>query len=255
MLKATIFLTTLFLLAVVPLYALDMDGLVLYLPFDEGNGEVAADASGTGNDGKLEGNVEWVDGKYGKAVHVSDDAGDNMVVVADHDTLDVTDQMTMAVWAYIETMPDQHCSLITKADTYMIHTSLWSGKGMPEMEPLLWPFNAWQTTASVAIPFNEWHHVLGTFDGKEIKTYIDGELQGQVAYGDKIAVTDADLVIGRDSRGCCNTRKASQILDEVMLWNRAVDDGEVREIMAGVASPVQAQGLLTVSWGAVKSRF
>ena len=34
-----------------PLYALNMDGLVMYLPLDEGSGDTAGDGSGSGNDG------------------------------------------------------------------------------------------------------------------------------------------------------------------------------------------------------------
>ena len=45
--------------------------LILYLPFDEGEGNIAGDASKYGNHGNLQGmkpNLpEWVDGKFGKA--------------------------------------------------------------------------------------------------------------------------------------------------------------------------------------------
>jgi hypothetical protein len=251
--KLTACFVALFLLCAGSLHALNTEGLVLYLPFDEGSGKEAKDASGNGNDGKLEGNVEWVDGKHGKAIRVSDDAAGNMVVVKDDDTLDVTDQITMAAWVYIESMPDNHCSIITKANTYMIHTSLWSGKGI-EMEPLLWPFDAWQTPASVPIQFKEWHHIVGVYDGNEIRTYIDGELKGKRARSGEIAVTQADVVIGRDSRSCCNSRRAAQIIDEVMIWSRAISENEVKEIMAGV-TPVQPNDLLTTMWGRIKARY
>lgn len=250
--KRTIFLVVLFLLCASFAYAIDTKGLVLYLPFDEGSGKVANDKSGNKNHGELQGNVEWVTGKLGKAIKISDDAANNMVVVKDNDTLDVTDQMTMGAWVYIEAMPDNHCSIITKADTYMIHTSDWSGKGI-EVEPLLWPFDAWQTPASVPIQLREWRHVLGTYNGKEIKTYIDGELKGQRPYTGAIAVTEADVVIGRDSRSCCNARRAAQTIDEVVIFNRAVSDSEVKELMAGILASVQPWDHLTSTWGQIKA--
>ena len=67
-------------------------------------------------------------------------------------------------------------------------------------------------------------------------------------------VTPNDLVIGRDSRSCCNTRKSAQAIDEVMMFSRAVSEVEVAEIMAGVAS-VELDGLLTTTWGGLKKRF
>lgn len=37
-------------------------------------------------------------------------------------------------------------------------------------------------TSTLSITDNQWHHVLGTFDGTNIKVYIDGELYGTTAF-------------------------------------------------------------------------
>jgi len=251
--KFTIFMAFMLLLCAGSVFAIDMKGLVMYLSFDEGSGTVAKDASGNGNNGELKGKVDWVAGKYGKAVKVDAGAAENFVSVKANATLDITDQITFGAWVNIGAMPDNHCSLITKADTYMIHMSDWSGKGI-EMEPLLWPFDAWQTPASVPIPLNEWHHVIGTFDGKEIKTYIDGAIKGKRAYAGPIAVTTNDVVIGRDSRGCCAARKATMTIDDAIIFNRALSDAEVGEIMAGNITPVTPQTHATTLWGQIKSQ-
>lgn len=232
------------------LYALSLDGLVLHLSFDEGSGGTAADSSGLGNDGALSGGAEWVDGVSGSAIHFSDDAADNMVVIPDDDSLDITGEMTIAMWANIEAMPDGSCSLITKADTYMIHTSDWSGNGI-EQELLLWPFDAWQTEASTPIQLGEWRHVTGVFDGALVKMYIDGVLMGQRDRADGIDSTDSDLVIGRDSRSCCAERVSNLTVDEVMIFDRALSDGEVAELMDTTA--VQPHDSLSSTWGQVKS--
>lgn len=250
--RTVFFATMLFLLLAGSLYALDTKGLVLYLPFNEGSGAIAKDASGNKNNGELVGNVQWVNGKQGKAIKVFDDAGGNMVVVKDNDMLDITDAITFGGWVNIETMPDNHCSFITKADTYMIHQSNWSGKGI-EHEPLLWPFDAWQTPASVPIQLNEWHHVIGVFDGSEIKTYIDGQLMGQRAYTSKIAVTENNVVIGRDSRSCCNARKATMSIDEIVIFNRALSESDIRDIMTGNIAPVQPRESISTMWGQIKA--
>jgi len=248
-------LVFLFCASSISINAFDKKGLVLRLPFDEGSGKVAKDASGNKNDGELQGNVEWVDGEHKKAVKISDDAANNMVVVKDSNSLDVVDQISFGCWVNIEAMPDSHCSLITKADTYMIHTSNWSGKGI-EQEPLLWPFDAWQTPASAPIQLNEWHHVFGVYDGKEIKTFIDGELKGRRAYTSKIAVTVNDVVVGRDSRTCCNTRRSRVIIDDVMIFSRAISDREVKEVMASTGGiSVEPTDRLTTLWGHIKVEF
>ena len=55
------------------------DGLVLYLPFDEGSGETTADLSGGGHDGDING-ATWADGRFGKALSFSGD-GDFVPIV------------------------------------------------------------------------------------------------------------------------------------------------------------------------------
>lgn len=247
--KFTVVLLIMFLVCSGSLYALNMDGLVLYLPLDEGNGKVAEDSSGNENSGELQGNVEWVDGKYNQGVYISDDSADNKIFVKDSDSLDITGEMTIAMWVSLDSLTGS-CAIITKADTYMIHASDWSGDGI-EQELLLWPFDSWQTEASTPIQFGEWRHIVGVYDGEEIRMYIDGKLEGQRARSGDTAVTDNDLVIGRDNRGCCNDRVFALTVDEVMIFSRVLTDDEVNEIMVGVA-PVEPKAKVTTTWANIK---
>jgi beta-galactosidase len=241
---------------VLPAAGLDMKGLVLYLPFDEGTGKTAKDASGNKNDGAFQGKVDWVQGKYGKAAQVADSAPGDMIIVKNNASLEITKQISLVAWAKIDTMPDGHCSIMTKAETWMLHTSTWRGPGF-EWEPLFWAgggFGAWQTSASVNVAKGEWHHVAGVYDGKQILTYIDGEQKGQVARSGDIVITNADVTIGRDSRGCCSSRKSSQALDDVMIWSRVLSAAEVKEIMRGVSLAVEASGKAATAWGVLKAQ-
>ncbi len=233
----------------------DSTGLVLWLQFNEGSGTTASDSSGSGNDGTLVGNVSWVAGQNDGGISVSDDAGDNMVVVANSASLNPESEITLAAWALVETMPDSHNSLITKADTWMIHTSNWRGEdGSIDWEPLLWTpgFVAWQTTSSAVVPLGEWHHIAGTYDGSAVVTYIDGIEAGRFDQAGPLATSDVDVVIGRDSRGCCGDRKAAQTIDEVMIYNRALAADEIGSLMA--PTPVEPQGKLATAWGSLKTR-
>ena len=79
-------------------YAADDESLVLYLPFDEGDGEVAEDLSMYGNDADIISNTEWVDGKYGNAVEISG-ASVDCVVVPNSDSLMIEGEITMMSWS------------------------------------------------------------------------------------------------------------------------------------------------------------
>jgi hypothetical protein len=251
--RLSILAVALLLVCAGPIYAVNSEGLVLHLSFDEGSGGTAGDSSGNGNDGELVGNIQWVGGVFGGAVYISDDSSENRVLVVDDDSLDITGDMTIAAWVNIETVPDGSNSLITKADTYMIHISDWSGNGI-EQELLLWPFDNWQTPASTPIQLGEWRLVVGVYDGAEIRMYIDGAMMGQRDRTGDTAVTESDLVVGRDNRSCCNERTAAMTVDEVMIFARALSDNEIGELMEG-PSPVQPHDSLSATWGQMKAAF
>ena len=61
----------------------DDESLILYLPFNEGEGETAFDRSRLGNHGKLEG-PQWVFGKFGKALEF--DGEDDVVIIETKDS-------------------------------------------------------------------------------------------------------------------------------------------------------------------------
>ena len=75
------------------------EGLVVYLNFDE-EGDVVKDLSGTGNDGEVVGDPEWIDGpkpEFGKAIEFNADG--DWVEVADDDSMDVGEgDITFAMW-------------------------------------------------------------------------------------------------------------------------------------------------------------
>ena len=75
--------------------AAELEGLVVYFAFEEGAGKAVADLSGNGQDGKLEGDTSWTDGKFGKAV---DFGGKNGIVRVEHsDAFEFTDGITIAL--------------------------------------------------------------------------------------------------------------------------------------------------------------
>ena len=72
------------------------DGLVLYLPFDEGEGVVANDSSANQFTGNLNGDPEWVVGKFGNALSFD---GDGDYVKVDYDAaFDIKEGITVSLW-------------------------------------------------------------------------------------------------------------------------------------------------------------
>jgi beta-galactosidase len=70
-----------------------------------------------------------------------------------------------------------------------------------------------------------WHHIAGTFDGVELKLYVNGMLVGTTAAVGSIAQTDVPLAIGRNSNQATDHWRGD--IDELRLYNRALSEEEV----------------------------
>ena len=71
------------------------ESLVLYLPFDEGQGDLSEDQSMYGNDATV--NTDWDDGHSGKAVAIEGQA-DNLVIVEHAESLIMNGEVTLLAW-------------------------------------------------------------------------------------------------------------------------------------------------------------
>jgi len=257
--RFVVFLLTLLLLFAGPVYALSKDGLVLYLPFNEGKGKVAKDASGNGNDGELRGNSDWVEGQYGKAVHLHQ-VPDELVEVPHSDSLDIRKEITLELWARVNTMAS-HCAFISKATAdqtgaYILHISNDNGF-YTALIIFIGVQGPWPPPATGTTTIGEWHHFAGSYDGAELRIYIDGELMSNAnrVLGGDIDHSDASVVIGRDNRADWTSRAMDCDLDEVRIWSRVLSEDEIKESMAGELIAVNTQEFLTTIWGKVKTGF
>lgn len=76
---------------------------------------------------------------------------------------------------------------------------------------------------------DQWYHVVGTYDGSNIKIYVDGTLEGTQAYTATPAITDQPLVIGRWYGNYSGYYHDGQI-DQVRIFNKALTSSEVTSL-------------------------
>ncbi len=227
------------------------EGLVLYLPFDEGNGDTVKDLSDNGNNGTIHG-AKWVDGKIDSAL--SFDSGD-YVEVPHSESLSITDAITVMAWTNMRAGASGELAIVSKGK--------WAANDLPyELTEtpggvIYWQFydNAGRDTCSPnAPPVDEWHHIAGTYDGKIFKAYIDGELGEEWAYAGKMPENTASVTIGK--RSLAAECFFNGMIDEVAVFNRALSEEEVKAAMEGIEpSAVEPEGKFATSWGSVKVRY
>ncbi len=81
-------------------------------------------------------------------------------------------------------------------------------------------------TATAITDYN-WHHVAFTYDGTNMRTYLDGNLQTTDTASGSMTLNNKGVYIGM-SAGSSNPFNGS--IDEVMVWNRSLTTNEINNL-------------------------
>ena len=92
--------------------------------------------------------------------------------------------------------------------------------------------SGWQNVSapSGSIPLSTWTHIAGTFDGSNIKIFINGIEAASTAFIGSLQASTVDLRIGGHYY-VYNNRQWNGVIDEVRLWNIARTATEIFENM------------------------
>ena len=81
-----------------------------------------------------------------------------------------------------------------------------------------------------SLALNEWNHIVGTYDGSHLRIYIDGVLDGEpVALVGAVDINANDLIIGAYTTSGEDGNNFKGIIDEVRVYDRALDADEVMD--------------------------
>ncbi|MBK9400085.1 MAG: LamG domain-containing protein [Bacteroidetes bacterium] len=107
---------------------------------------------------------------------------------------------------------------------------------------------SWVTATSLtgAMALNTWYHVAGTYDGDSVRVFINGIQQGSIALPDgMIAGLSYPIKIGRLSdQAQSQTRYWTGQIDEVRIWERALNSSEIIAKHDHHLDPAQETGLV-----------
>ena len=224
------------------------ESLVLYLPFDEGQGDIAHDISGNENHGDIN-QTEWIEeGKFDSALEFTG-APDSYVRIKQSESLIPKDQVTLEAWAFPTKVAGNN-NIICNTEGAGHNIRFENGK----LKSYIHVAGDYATpTGGPTITPNEWYHTAVTFDGKVAKLYLDGELIGEAERDGSVTESTQDIFVGSETDG--NEPNATYaffgIIDEVRIWRVARTQDEIREGMEKLL-PVTPRGNLTTSWGNIK---
>ncbi len=221
------------------------DGLVGFWTFDEGGGDTVADTSESANHGIFAGQPAWADGHTGGALEFD---GGSEIVVEDSDSLRLTTGVTLAVWAYPgEGQADWGKFLIKqKSDEYPYSLQFDDAQGIFGTVHADARFDTGPKLPNFP---DEWAHLAMTYDMEAVVLYKDGVEVGRKAATGELQQNDLPVSIG--GRVGSNQDYLG-LLDEVYLWNRALDAADIPKVMEGLALAIDVAGKATTTWAGLK---
>lgn len=210
-------------------------GLVAAYGFEESSGATVTDASPAGNNGSIAGAVRTTSGRYGRAL--SFDGVDDVVTVADATSLDLSASMTIEAWVYpIELSGFRTIAMKERQGGFAY--GLRAHDNAPRPSAIVYVGSDASAPGTTALPLNTWTHAAATYDGTNLRLYINGALVAtQPVTGSMPATTNplrigGNLVFGEYFRGR---------IDEVRVYNRALGGIEIgRDMNAAIASGLVA---------------
>ena len=214
-------------------------GLVAAYAFDETSGTKVHDLSGNGNEGVISG-ADWTaDGRFGSAL--SFDGASSLVQVPSSASLNLGSAMTLEAWVNPAAAQSGWRTIVQReVDGYFLHAGS-NGALRPAGGGT---FNGKMkfTAASSAITVGAWTHLALTYDGANLRLYVNGALASTTARTGALETSNNPLRIG----GNVPYGEYFQgLIDEVRVYNRALATAEIQYDMQNSIT-VQAAA---ASWG------
>lgn len=199
--------------------------------FDESVGGMIYDETTNNNDGTIHGaswaGPTWVDGYSGKAL--SFDGVDDYVKVPDVDILDLT-TFTAEAWIKVSQYPASFYGVVVKGANVPTPTQNY-GLFIGSNGKVRLQFSSGGTytlgetyiDSETNVVDGEWHHIAGTFDGANLRLYIDGNLETTGITTTKTPdINTYPLTIGVRLGLGVSPLYHKGIIDEVRIWNVAL---------------------------------
>ena len=217
-------------------------GLVRHFKLDDTTGASIVDTMAVGNgtwsDGS--GNVvvqETVPGVNGTALRF--DGTNDYINIPTHASLDMTDALTISAWIKPMASVNNFRSLVhresvTDGEEYF---GLMIGGTLDQYKFLFaadvdgtWDGVQVRSAKSANDYLNKWVHVVGTYDGHVARIYTDGVLDTTSKLTGGFNPTTRPLNIGAGRNMGALGEYFNGMIDDVRIYNRALDPGEVNQL-------------------------
>ena len=207
-------------------------GFVGSWSFEDGGGTTAADGSGLGNDAAVVG-ADWTVGMEGGALSFNG-AGDHVVIPNDPSLSLASNRVTLACWIYPTSLSTKWSTIIQKTNTsggwfdWQIYAR---ASDAPTAYRPVFRVNYdkfGEVQGDIVLSTNTWYFIAATYDGSQMKFYIDGTLRGTTNATGTIPNGGRDIWVGSNDNW---SEHFAGLIDELYIYDRALSEGEIQALM------------------------
>jgi hypothetical protein len=190
--------------------------------FDEGSGTSTKDASGTGNNGILMNGATWRTGKSGSAIFL--DGVDDFVKVSSTNFSPSQGTLTLWVNPISQTAKPRYIFGHTSIPAYSNRIQLYTDDTQGHLDAGLGSNHANGLNIQ-QLQLNSWHHVALTWSSGTYAVYVNGSQRTTGTYS---GLTSLGTYAHIGGSGLDSKPEAwSGLIDDVKIWNRALDSTEI----------------------------
>ena len=204
----------------------ETENFVAYWDMEEGQGFTAFDLSGNGNHAVLSG-TKFASPKFGN-FSLRFDGFNDYAQVEDSPTLDHSGSLTVSAWVRPDDLENglDYPFIITKRNAFRMYLHRDRRVRFHIRDPKGIKVTA---ISRGTVPDKVWSHIVGIFDGSNVKTFVNGRLESTRPFSGSIDLNDNSLFIGAgDSTQYFFNGK----IDHVKVYNRALRDQEILDMLA-----------------------
>ena len=195
------------------------------------SGTTLVDRSGRGHTGTISGATWSTQGKFGGAL--SFDGVNDWVTIGDTAALDLTTGMTLEAWVAPSTLSGWRTALLKERPGGLAYALYTSGDDTRPSGYVAAPGDV-AVIGSASLPVNTWTHVALTYDGANLRLFVNGVQVRTTALSSAITTSTGVLRIGGNSVW---SEFFQGRIDDVRIYNRALTAGEIQADMAAPITP------------------
>jgi glucose/arabinose dehydrogenase len=196
-------------------------GLVAAYGFNEGSGTAINDKSGTGNNGTAAATT-WTTGHSGGALNFN--GSSSMVTIADSNSLDLSAGLTLDAWVKPTTTDNDWRTVVLKERDDGLSYGLYSAGSDGPAGFVRIGAEDRVAGGPNTLPANTWTHIAITYDGSQLRFYVNGVLVETRNQTGAIVTSPGALRIGGNTVW---DEYFAGTIDDVRVYNRALTAAQI----------------------------